>query len=369
VGDELSRRLAALANDAGQATRVAAVASVRERGDRRRTRSVVRLGVLLVVTAGVLAAGGAVLISRGVHDPGRVANPAGSAAPSVADGAASPAVSNPDPPAPGGSASGPGVVPGCPAFPAFPDAACTGWRHTGVALRPCDTHLGTANASYDGCLFAGTVHIAAHHVSISRSRIAGRIETGLGGADLGGLTLADVEIDGGGAADLGQSALGNNNVTCLRCDIHGTARGVSVGSNVTVQDSFLHDFAPGTSGQSAIGSNGGTGNRFVHNTLQCNSQGHGCTAALALFGDDAPVHAILVRNNLFDADAGYCVYAGSAPGKANPHAVDVRFQDNRFGRRYSHQCAPDGPVAAWEYNAGNTWSGNRWSDDGTEVRP
>lgn len=42
-----------------------------------------------------------------------------------------PPSSPPTPPTPPPAGGG-----GCPPFPAFPDASCTGWQHTGVTLTP-----------------------------------------------------------------------------------------------------------------------------------------------------------------------------------------------------------------------------------------
>src|SRR5690348_15617288 len=40
-----------------------------------------------------------------------------------------------------------GTAAGCPAYPAFPDANCTGWQHTGVTLTP---YTGPSTIDVDG---------------------------------------------------------------------------------------------------------------------------------------------------------------------------------------------------------------------------
>jgi hypothetical protein len=367
VSDELSDRLAEFARELRPLARAAPAATVRARGDRRRAVGLVSGGVAAIVVL-VLVLGGAALVTGGLKAPGRVVAPAVSGP--VDPGPAVTGSPSPAPPASAGAANPPAPPRDCPAFPAFPDSGCTGWRHTGAALHGCGTVLSTPNSTYDSCLFNGTVTVRARNVSITRSRVVGRVDTDTGTGDLQGLKLLDVEIDGNGVVDDGRAAIGHSNFTCTRCDIHGTVRGVTLGANVTVQDSYLHDFVTVPSGEYAMSSAGGSGFRIFHNNLQCNSsQGSGCGSALALFGDFTAIHDVLVQSNLFNAESSYCTYAGSAVGKRYPHGTDIRYLDNRFGKKYAVRCGADGPVTAWEPNAGNRWTGNLWEDGSGPVVP
>lgn len=262
----------------------------------------------------------------------------------------------------------PGVKPrpasACPAFPRFPDASCTGWRHTGVTLRDCATTITQPNSTWDRCRFDGGVTILAAHVTITRSLIYGRVSPN---SDLRNLMLTDVEIDGGNQADpYNQAAVGNDNYTCIRCDIHNTGRGVSMGSNVRIEDSYLHDWIyVQDAHQTAAGSNGGSRMRLIHNTLICNSAG--CSAALSFYGDFSSINDVLVQNNLLNTTGSYCTYAGSVDGKPFPVGTNIRYIDNRFGKLYHPRCGIYGPVAAYEQRAGNVWRGNAWYDGSGEV--
>ncbi|MEU5940848.1 DUF4082 domain-containing protein [Micromonospora sp. NPDC047548] len=261
------------------------------------------------------------------------------------------------PPAPDGS--------GCPAFPAFPDASCTGWQHTGVKLHTenCPARMTRPNTTYDSCLFTDGVSIAADNVTIKRSRVEGRIDPAATDGNLRGLTLVDVEVDGGREPDFNQSAIGNSNYSCTRCDIHSTGRGVNMGSNVTIRDSYIHDFVYSEGAhQTAVGAHGGDNYTIVHNNLQCNSNNYGCSAALSFYGDDSQINGALVQNNLFNTDGGYCTYAGSLNGKPYPHGINIRYLDNRFGKKFNPRCGGYGPVASYEQNPGNVWRGNAWQD-------
>jgi hypothetical protein len=283
-------------------------------------------------------------------------------------------------PAPSGSATpstsaasrNPNVGGPCKAFPAMPDANCTGWQHTGVQLRSCPNTITTANTTLDGCRFSGGLTIQASNVTITRSRVEGRVmATYLTNYSLRGLRLVDVEIDGGGRLDpTNQAAIGNDDYTCLRCHVHGTGRGANLGNNVTIQDSYLHDWVYSNGAhQTAIQTNGGSGFRIIHNNLVCNSGGPGCSSALSFYGDFAPVKDALVQNNLFNTNGAYCTYGGSVSGKPYPRGTYIRYIDNLFGKQFYKGCGTYGPVATFEYYEGNVWTGNRWQDGSGLVQP
>jgi len=252
----------------------------------------------------------------------------------------------------------------CPAFPAMPDAACTGVP-PGVTLHACSSTISAAG-TYDSCLFTGGVYINARNVTITRSRVLGIVGGSTYNDPTRNLKLIDVEIDGGTTIDPdGQAAVGGNGYTCLRCHVHRTGRGANAGSNVEIRDSLFYDFGSVSSAHiTAIGSNGGGHSQIVHNSLTCNvmaGRAGGCSAAFSLYGDFDPIDDWLVQNNSFASVHGFCTYGGSVSGKAYPHATNVRFLDNVFG-----PCPQYGAYSGWENNAGNVWSGNRWQD-GTVI--
>jgi hypothetical protein len=262
----------------------------------------------------------------------------------------------------------------CSAFPAFPDANCTGWRHTGVTLHPCDNVIVQSSVTLDSCLFDETLSIQGANITITRSRIEGRV-AGIYqyGFSLRHLVLRDVEIDGSphGVDPAGQAAIGSDEYTCIRCDIHHTGRGANLGESVRIEDSYLHDwtYVDGAH-QTAIGSNGGNGFTIVHNNLECRSDG--CSAALSLYGDFGPIDNVTIERNLFNTSGSYCTYAGSTgleSGKPYPHGTNIRYRDNMFGKKFMPQCGIYGPVTSWENNAGNVWTGNAWQDGSGSVNP
>lgn len=238
----------------------------------------------------------------------------------------------------------------CSPFPEFPNASCTGWEHTGVTLDDCPAEVTEAGAELDGCRFEGGVRVKAPDVTISRSLVEGFVWPD---GDLQGLVLVDVEIDAGGRDD--RVALGTSNFTCIRCHIHGIGRSSNLVSNVHIESSYV----------TGIGSNGGSGFTIVHNSITCS----GCSAALWLWTDFAPIDDVLVERNLFNTTGSYCTYAGTDQDSEHPPATNVRYLDNRFGTDLEPDCGRHGPVTSWGDGGGNQWQGNEWADGSGPVIP
>lgn len=261
----------------------------------------------------------------------------------------------------------------------FPDENCTGWRHTGVTLHTCGdppgsaTHLETAGATYDGCLFRDAVVIQAANITIRRSWIQGTVyphgdmRTTGDQPDCKGLKLIDVEVSPapGQSADRDRAGVGNCfNKSLLRVDVHGTASGIHVSDFNSIIDSYSHDFADTGSHGAAAGTGQDMGNHSIiaHNNLNCsrtNGAPH-CSAALSLY-DEPTLDDVLVQQNLFNSVSGFCAYGGNT-------GTNIRFVDNTFGQRYFSTCGPFGPITVFKFNEGNVWTNNRYAN-GTVVQP
>ena len=260
----------------------------------------------------------------------------------------------------------------CGDFPLMPAAACTGVP-AGVTLTECNSEI-TQSGTYDSCLWSDSVQVMACNVTITRSKVLGRV--GDGGMsfqpcgqydDQRALSMTDFEVDGSSLTDpvdKQAAAIGQSGYTCLRCNVHHTGRGASMGDSVVLRDSYFHDFK-GNDGDhmSAAGSNGGGNNVIVHNTFDCISvTGLGaCSGAFVMYGDFAPIDNWLIQNNWFASPGSYCVYAGSLDGKPFPNATNVVFLANLWSKKYTPQCGEFGPVTGWEPNSGNSWNENRYT--------
>jgi hypothetical protein len=125
---------------------------------------------------------------------------------------------------------------------AFPGPDTTGVP-ADVELEPSgDVTVTEDGAVVDGLDIDGCVVIAADDVTISNSRItctdspkARAVRTD---ETREGLTITDTEVDGGGVTDIGIDV---SNVTITRVNVHGVNDGIRLGSNITVEDSWVHD--------------------------------------------------------------------------------------------------------------------------------
>lgn len=319
-----------------------------------------------------LAAAAATLLLAGCNIPPPTPGPTGSPSPSPSTSAtpspsASPSPSPSATPSPSASPSpSPSPSPSgraCPAFPTFPDASCTGVP-AGTVLKSCAGTITRAGSTWDGCLFTGGVYIAdgANNVTIRNSKVIGRVNARYG--EQTGLVLMDVEIDGEDRLSDNQSGIGDDNYTCIRCNVHRTGRGASARFNVTIVDSWFHDFdhRPGDH-ESAIGSNGGHDMLFRHNRLECAPTQY-CSGALVVYNNSDPVDGVTIEQNLLNGGS-YCLYAGSSVGPAK----NVVVRDNRWGKDHYPRCAYYGPVAHWSSGNGNVWQGNAWADGSGAVNP
>lgn len=332
-----------------------------------------------IVRAGLLIAGGLLLgcgcgstttADDGVAPPTSPASPDDGGAqerdgaPSSQDGGAQP---GPD----GGSASR------CPAFPAMPDASCTGVI-AGTALKDCGSGriiLSTPDAVYEGCRFAGEVIVMAKNITLRNSLVLGRVDAG-DQSPGNNLTLVDVEIDGSGSSGANNvPSLGFTGFSCTRCNVHGGGHGIAAEGNAHVEDSWIHDFVAVSADDhmGAIAAHGGTGVKVIHSVVECSYSGPYdglCSSAVGMYGDFAQLDDYEFRNNLFDTKDGYGVYGGSAASKPYPNATKIRFIDNLFGKKFNPKCGYYGPVTSFDVaGAGNVWSGNHWKDGSGAVDP
>lgn len=160
------------------------------------------------------------------------------------------------------------------------------------------------------------------------------------------------------------------NWTLRHADIHGMGSGPRLTTKTRVENSVIHDMADRDPSEhkSGVGLNGGAHNAVVGNRIDCDVPG--CSAALAMYGSDAPVDDVLVQGNLFNTTGSYCVYGGSVSSKDFPEGTNIRIVDNVFGTEFSPKCGKYGPIASWDpMLPGNVWQGNVWQDSGEPVVP
>lgn len=286
--------------------------------------------------------------------------------------AGTPPPPQPPPPSSGGR---------CPAYPAFPDASCTG-PLSGTTFTSCSLNITQANATYDNCIFNGDIQIAptAKNVKINNSVIRGIIAPLTGNSvpsDIN-LTLTDVEADGG------RSLRGflPSGATCIRCNIHHYAQGI-YGGNLTVIDSYVHDLYgerdcnkyPGDciSHNEAVMARSGVTIRHTNldSVFSANSTGGGMSAAIAMYTHGSfwgPVNNVTIDQSRINAPgAVYCVYAGNS-SDSDGDPSNIKISNSVFVSCANRTGSNGNAVVGWLRGNGNVWDNNRWtSASGTAI--
>jgi hypothetical protein len=256
-----------------------------------------------------------------------------------------------------------------------------GWPGPGNTGVPSGTRLanysGPCTITKDRAVVSGklikcdALLVRARDVTISKSRIVGRLDTTEGTSQ--SFVLEDSEVDAG----IYQGpAVGLTNMTIRRSNIHGGQANVLCYANCDIRDSWLH--APGLADGADWHLNGvlandthGSGSNvtLIHNTIECNtpqnSAGGGCSGDVSLFADFGPVSDVTIRGNLMGAspDISYCFYGGSSEKKYSSGVRNIVVEDNVFRRGPNRKCGAYGPVTSFDTKLpGNRWANNVWED-------
>jgi len=259
-----------------------------------------------------------------------------------------------------------------------------GWTNAQIVAgqSPLQKVTGDVTITQDGLTFAnkwveGCIAVKASNVTIQNvlvrsnhgcygGKTAGTsalISTGAnGGGGIKNLRVIDTEIDGRNTPG-DTMGIGQTEYTCIRCDIHGTAKGAKADQNVTVQDSYLHDISyDGTTHTENFFYNGGAGNIIVkHNWMKANPQYS--TAAVSFNNDWAGAYAT-VDSNYLEGNGG-AGFTGGAMGKNPPNMHHIVVTNNRFSPNNSW-----GAAAAYGFDpnaAGNVWTNNTLASTGALI--
>ena len=266
----------------------------------------------------------------------------------------------------GGSAGTGGAAPSCPG--SKPTAANTGVP-AGVALTVVngDVMVSQDGTTVDAQDIHGFLIIAASNVRVTRSIVRGRATTSNAGViriNSGtNIVIEDVEI-AVAAPSATVDGLWGDHFVARRLNIHGGVDGLKLGSNSTVECSYVHDqssFASdpnqggGPTHNDAIQILDGTGIRIAGNQLVAAKDQNAAVQVTQDFGAVGDLH---LESNW--ADGGGCTFNISHKGAAS--LADVHLIGNRFGRNSFYDC----PILKSTQTTLEL-SGNVWDDTGMTV--
>ena len=259
-----------------------------------------------------------------------------------------------------------------------------GWTNAQIVAgqSPLQKVTGDVTITVDGTVYAnkwveGCIAVKASNVTIQNvlvrsnhpcygGKTAGTgavISTGAnGGGGIRNLRVIDTEIDGRGVAG-DTMGIGQTEYTCIRCNIHGTAKGAKADQNVTVQDSYLHHLSyDGSTHTENFFYDGGAGNVMVkHNWMKANPQ---YSTAAVSFNNDWPGHYGTVDSNYLEGNGG-AGFTGGAMGKTPPNMDHIVVTNNKFSPNNSWGAAG---AYGFDPNApGNVWTNNTNAVTGAQI--
>lgn len=246
----------------------------------------------------------------------------------------------------------------------FPNESNTGWQHTGVTLT---AYRGDDEITRDGTVLEGKdlgcIFVRARNVVIKKSRVSCSGPYPVRVESPATLWIEDTEITGKGSYEA--LCIAAENYTALRVNCHGVGDGMRAGSNVTIQDSYIHDLQTcGDCHNDGIQSTGGSDIVIRHNYIE---NKYSQTSCVLLGEEFAPLRNVRVENNLFNG-GGYSLYGGGDTDRVS----GIKIINNRFKRSagggYFANGGSYGPAAHFDPGRpGNEWRGNVWDDNGKPV--
>ena len=222
-------------------------------------------------------------------------------------------------------------------------------------------------ATIDAQDIHGFLRIEASHVTVKRTIVRGyatdattaiiRIESG------SDILLEDVEV-AAAEPSVDVDGVSGDNFTARRLHIHGGVDGMKLGSNTTVECSYIHDLAAfdsdpnqngGPTHNDAIQILAGTNIHLVNNQLLAITDDNSAIQVTQDFGAVSDLH---FENNW--ADGGGCTFNLSHKGGAS--LDDVFSSGNRFGRSSFYDC----PILK-STQTSLTSTADVYDDDGSPV--
>ena len=212
----------------------------------------------------------------------------------------------------------------------------------------------TPGTVIDGRDVNGQLTVAAADVVIRNSRITARGASFGVYVRSGSATITNVEITG---SDTG---IAGDRWSATRVDIHGTTGdGVKAGSDVLLEDSWIHDPAPGPGAHfDGLQMQSGVVRLTVRNNV-IDVSGAAANSALFLAPDLGPSSAgpVLIEGNRLDG-GNFTVYC--VDGNDGQYLVDnITIRNNVFGTQSA--------FGASRVNVPVTWTGNVFAGSGRPV--
>ncbi len=215
------------------------------------------------------------------------------------------------------------------------------------------------NTEVRGCI---SIAAGANNVIIRNVRVkANCSKLILNDAGAKGLQVIDSELDGNDFAN-SDAGIAGNHYTLRRVNIHSTADGIKGGSNVLIQDSYIHDLhITNDSHNDALQALDADGLTIRHNTAIVDDGATSCIIFSQNANSDWEMRNVQISRNLL-AGGAFTVYGGYQAGKDDPaRASDISITENRISTAIFPRGGAFGPLTSIDAPI-VTHSGNVWID-------
>jgi hypothetical protein len=233
----------------------------------------------------------------------------------------------------------------------WPSATTTGVpQGTALTVVNGDMQIRTPGTVIDGKDIRGCVSVTAPGVIIRRSKIRCTWGYAVLSSNYIGtrLLIEDTEISCENDNGVGNraTAVGDNNFTARRLNIHSCENGFDVDDNVTIQDSWIHDLYDDGAEAHTDGIQIAIGRNVIieHNVIFVKGTS-------AIISHPSTMSEVTIKNNLM-AGGAFSLYC------PRDRSSNVRIIDNRFSRIYFPKGGAYGPWTDCEKVAelyGNVW--------------
>lgn len=148
--------------------------------------------------------------------------------------------------------------------------------------------------------------------------------------------------------------------------VYNSGRALRITSNTTITNSFFSSTRTWEGAhRAALSTHGGSNFVVKNNTFICELRG--CSSAVNMYSDDAPVTDYLFAGNLLATTGAYCLRGGASHNYPDDTA-NIRIVDNAFSTRFNAKCGQYGAIAQFDTSApGNISAGNYYHESGELI--
>ena len=243
----------------------------------------------------------------------------------------------------------------------FPDATTTGVP-TGTTLTPSSGMLTTTTNGQviDALDITGGITVIHDNVTITNTKVfVSGFFRGILHTSGTNLVVTDCEISNASADGINSTS--GASATFTRCHVHDCDDNMKIGSNVSLFDSYLHDYRV-TANSHNDGLQIPSGSNIIVSGNRIDGQFQDQTSAIIIKSDFGEIDNVQILNNRLSGGS-YTLYIRGGNGGGTPTNVTVT------GNTFELNSAAFGAFSYDTPTASHIWNTNVWSDGSSYPSP